>query len=188
MSSKWLYPKFISQTSLPDPVLQRFMWNRGMKIGGDDVPTYGFLGLCGISVGGSMAIFLRLAGMEPHHTWRTADKGKPELDRQRCHAYSLPYYNCRVRNWACRFWSTFIDNEPDYCLNHPLGIRPNRRMGYNRLPFIFSSQRYLINDPNYKKTLHSEREKYFKSIGYYGKKKKASKNEEPLPGSECEVA
>jgi len=104
---------------------------------------------------------------DPHMYFKKSEHRRPLPDRHRQWTYSLPYYNHHLRNLASMHRWCLIDNEPDCCNEHPLGIRPNRVTAPERHFWAFTVPRYHVDDPNFERNSFKSMEKMYRDMGYY---------------------
>merc|ERR1719291_569026 len=74
--------------------------------------------------------------MNPDIYGRQQEVRKPLPDRHRQWAFSLPFFNHRMRNFTAKYKWCMIDNEPDWNDFHPIGYRPNRKPIHRR-PYMW---------------------------------------------------
>merc|ERR1719343_558050 len=106
-----------------------------------DPPQYNYLFCVGVSVTWAAGMMWRHALCNPDITYRKQEMRKHQPDRERQHAYSLPYYNCQIRNIATKYQWIMCDNEPDWKDDCPSGLRPQRQQTH-RLPLFGSIFNY----------------------------------------------
>merc|ERR1712130_493872 len=109
----------------------------------------------------------RLWFANPDVYGRRQEYKKPLPDRHRQWGYALPFYNTRLRSiMRANSWC-MIDNEPEFCSNHPLGYRPNR-VFLHRRPWvtIFTIPRYQIMDPLYTSCSYENFNRIYEECGY----------------------
>merc|ERR1719231_932901 len=98
---------------------------------------------------------------------RQQEVRKPMPDRHRQWAFSLPFYNHRMRNFVSKYRHAFIDNEPDWADHHPLGYRPDRKCSHKRpWMWIFTIPRFTIEDPLFTSVSHENFNRIYNEIGY----------------------
>ena len=155
-----------------DPMIADFFYEKWLHSWTDDTPSYNYWFVTSMAMGCMVAILSRHYFFNPDLYGRQQEVRKPMPDRHRQWTYSLPYYNHRLRNCVGKFRHAFIDNEPDWADNHPLGYRPNRK-GIHRRPYlwVYTIPRYTIEDPLYTSCLFSSIEPMYQEIGYTKKAK-----------------
>eukprot|EP00921_Rhytidocystis_pertsovi_P009304 GHVQ01014979.1.p1 GENE.GHVQ01014979.1~~GHVQ01014979.1.p1 ORF type:complete len:186 (+),score=12.21 GHVQ01014979.1:260-817(+) len=161
-------------TDMSDPMLLNFFFRRSTMIGTEEPGHFHYFWCTylatGIWIGSSAHLFIA----NPHMIYRNIEKNRSPLDRWKLGLYSLPYFNHSLRNYAVSWVNTYVDNEPDYQVHHPWGIRPDRTMQHRRFFGIHSAPRYFVDDPLYEKTSHRAVERRMEAIGYYPDRIKAA--------------
>merc|ERR1711963_1361198 len=115
-----------------DPTIADFFFEKWLHGWAGDVPSYTFCWCTCFSLDSALAILTRHWFFNPDVYGRKQEYKKPMPDRHRQWSYSLPYFNHRIRNIAAKYRWAFVDNEPDWVNNHPLGYRPNRKQVHKR--------------------------------------------------------
>merc|ERR1712224_325329 len=106
----------------------------------------------------------------PDVTYRKQEMRKHQPDRERQHAYSLPYYNHQIRNISAKYRWIMCDNEPDWGDDCPSGTRPQRQQTH-RLPlfgsvFNYINYRYTMDDPMFTTNSYRNMSAMYHKIGY----------------------
>lgn len=158
------YPTFNKSTH--DPVLTDFFAGHFIKQWYADPPSYNYW--VQMTIGFTLAILSisRHLFFNPDVYVRHQEMRKPQADRVRQHAYSLPFFNHQVRNRCCKYRRVYVDNEPDFADNHELGYRPNRKQVPGRMYCVFSCSRYAEEDPWYTTSSHANMSKMYQDLGY----------------------
>lgn len=151
-----------------DPTIADYKYEKFVKGYCADVPSYHYYGISSFSFGVAMASCFRHLFFNPDIYVRKQENKKPWPDRHRQFSYSLPYFNHRLRNISRKYRHCFIDNEPDWIDNHPLGYRPNGQATHKRcfMAFLFTIPMYRIEDPLYTSTTFKNFNKIYEDIGY----------------------
>lgn len=130
-----------------DPILGDFFFKKSVKVWCCDPVQYSYWFISMMACGVCGAVFMRHTYFNPDMYFRKAEMRRNIVDRHTTHAFSLPFFNHRLRNWS-QIWNTsVIDNEADYAAEHPWGIRPKRVLHYARFPLFFSAHKYLVDAP-----------------------------------------
>lgn len=161
-----------------DPLITNFFFRKSLRVNLEDPPLYNYWLLTWLSCGCLTAVVTRYFIGGPDTMFRHTEKARNPLDRWKLHLYSLPYFNHRLRNYAVTWGNTWIDNEPDYQLHHPWGLRPQRSVQHRRFWLAFSNpHRYCVDNPMYENCMHKNVEKRYEDLGYYPDRKKLAVDE-----------
>mmetsp|Transcript_11924 Transcript_11924/g.17979 ORF Transcript_11924/g.17979 Transcript_11924/m.17979 type:complete len:216 (+) Transcript_11924:63-710(+) len=155
---------------ITDPTLGDHFYEKWVHDWCCDVPSYNYWFIMTMATGAALAICVRHWFFNPDIYGRKQEVRKPMPDRHRQWAYSLPYFNNTLRNICGKYKHAFIDNEPDYADYHPLGYRPTRKASHKRPPmWVFSINRYTIQDPLFTSCTHANMNRIYEEIGYQKK-------------------
>jgi len=135
-----------------------------------DAPSFNYWAAMVSAFVMSMVFGYRVLVCNPDVTFRKQEARKNHPDRDRQHAYSLPYYNHRFRNICTRYNWMLFDNDWDFNQYCPTGIRPNRSYSRRRTifwnPLCWISHRYLEDDPLATTVSMHQMDKLYHNIGY----------------------
>mmetsp|Transcript_63926 Transcript_63926/g.125845 ORF Transcript_63926/g.125845 Transcript_63926/m.125845 type:complete len:214 (+) Transcript_63926:87-728(+) len=153
-----------------DPTLADFFYEKFLHAWFGDAPSYNYWFVTQLAMGAAVGIVSRHLFFNPDVYGRQQEVRKPMPDRHRQWAYSLPYYNHRMRNFVTKYKFALIDNEPDYSDFHPVGYRPNRKQIHRRpYMWVFSIPRYTCQDPLFTSVTHANMNRIYEEIGYQKK-------------------
>jgi len=150
-----------------DPTIADYFFEKWVHDWAADVPSYNYWWVTSVAMGLMVGILTRHWFFNPDLYGRQQESRKPMPDRHRQWAYSLPYFNHRMRNLSAKYRWCMIDNEPDWADFHPIGYRPNRK-AIHRRPWMwcFTVPRYAIEDPLYTSVTHENMNRIYEEIGY----------------------
>jgi hypothetical protein len=167
-STQWLRNRLpLLNFTAQDPMMQEFLVRRAV-IFAYDVPAYNYIFFAVFGAGFCAGILIRHLYFNPDVYHKRQELRKPYPDRVRQYSYSLPSYNSRARNYAAKWRSSLIDNEPDWIDRAPeSAVRPERKQTHRRMPLLLLSiPRYFEQDPLYTSVSHESMGKMYREMGY----------------------
>jgi len=150
-----------------DPTIADFFYEKWLHAWAGDAPSYNYWFVTSFAMGCMVGILSRHWFFNPDLYGRKQESRKPFPDRHRQFAFSLPYFNHRLRNCSAKYRWCMIDNEPDWADFHPAGYRPNRKCHFKR-PYLwcFTVPRYAIEDPLFTSVTHENMNRIYEDMGY----------------------
>merc|ERR1712113_1166999 len=96
-----------------DPTIADFFYEKWLQAWAGDAPSYNYWFVTSFAMGCMVAILTRHWFFNPDLHGRKQEQRKHMPDRHRQWAFSLPYFNHRLRNMSAKYRWCMIDNEPD---------------------------------------------------------------------------
>merc|ERR1719159_1098531 len=150
-----------------DPTIADFFYEKWLHAWVGDAPSYNYWWVTSFAMGAMIGILTRHWFFNPDLYGRRQESRKPMPDRYRQWAFSLPYFNHRMRNFTTKYKWCMIDNEADWADYHPIGYRPNRKQIHRRpWTWCYTIPRYLCQDPLVTSVTHENMTKIYEEIGY----------------------
>mmetsp|Transcript_25384 Transcript_25384/g.55833 ORF Transcript_25384/g.55833 Transcript_25384/m.55833 type:complete len:204 (-) Transcript_25384:68-679(-) len=159
------YPTQVKK--LHDPAITNYFFEHMVALWFRQAPSYHYWIASTFMMGAAFGVGARHIFFNPDVYVRKQEAKKPPPDRHRQWTYSLPYFNHRLRNFASCYRHSFIDNEPDWVDNHPLGYRVNRVQMHKKVPgWSFGVYDYVCEDPLYTSITFENMTKIYEGVGY----------------------